>query len=104
MFEPYTLHARELLNREGLVIRFTDPDYFKVYPNVQVVQGVLTYSDAVLNPGHKYVHKYDHTSVSFGPYESYTLPDEHLVEVVGEVAYTAISYINNPNRFQPTED
>ena len=100
MFEPYNLHARELLNREGLVIRFTDPEAFKSYPMVQVRQGIITYTDATTNG----TSRYDHMLLCLGTYESYTLPDDHFVEVVGEVARTAVSYINNPDRFQPTED
>lgn len=104
MFRPYTLRARELLNREGLVVRFEDPHHYKSYPHVQVVQGIITYTDSILSGDHSHVRKYDHTLVRLGPYETYDLPDEHLVEVVGEVAHTAVSYINNPSRFQPTED
>lgn len=100
MFKPYTLRARELLNREGFVIRFHDPEHFKSYPEVKVVQGIVTYTNAGTNG----TSKYDHTLVCLGRYDYYTLPDEHLVEVVGEVALTAVSYINNPDRFQPTED
>lgn len=100
MFRPYTLRARELLNREGLVIRFHDPEAYKSYPHVQVVQGIITHTDATTNGS----SKYDHILVCLGPYETYDLPDEHLVEVVGEVAHTAVSYINHPNSFQPTEE